>query len=87
MSLFSSLSPIHKPADGSSAFDLVWLNGTDYRRTPLVERKAQLSEFVRRSRCPRLVYAQHIDGAGKQFIRESSARDLEGVVGKRKNGL
>jgi bifunctional non-homologous end joining protein LigD len=69
------------------AFDLVWLNGTDYRRTPLVERKAQLSEFVRRSRCPRLLYAQHIDGAGKQFFREICARDLEGVVGKRKNGL
>jgi bifunctional non-homologous end joining protein LigD len=69
------------------AFDLVWLNGTDYRRTPLVERKAQLSEFVRRSRCPRLLYAQHIDGAGKQFFREICARDLEGIVGKRKNGL
>jgi bifunctional non-homologous end joining protein LigD len=69
------------------AFDLLWLNGTDYRRTPLVERKAQLSEFVRRSRCPRLVYAQHIDGAGKQFFREICARDLEGVVGKRKTGL
>jgi len=69
------------------AFDLMWLNGTDYRRTPLVERKAQLSELVRRSRCPRLLYAQHIDGAGKQFFREICARDLEGIVGKRKNGL
>jgi bifunctional non-homologous end joining protein LigD len=69
------------------AFDLLWLNSNDFRRTPLVERKAMLSEFVRRSRCPRLVYAQHIDGAGKQFFREICARDLEGVVGKRKNGL
>lgn len=68
------------------AFDLVWLNGNDFRRTPLIERKAMLSEFVRRSRCPRLVYAQHIDGTGKQFFREICARDLEGVVGKRKNG-
>jgi bifunctional non-homologous end joining protein LigD len=68
-------------------FDLVWLNGNDFRRTPLVERKAMLSEFVRRSRCPRLLYAQHIDGTGKQFFREICARDLESVVGKRKNGL
>ena len=69
------------------AFDLMWLNGTDYRRTRLVEGKAQLSEFVRRSRCSRLLYAQHIDGAGRQFFREICARDLEGIVGKRKNGL
>jgi bifunctional non-homologous end joining protein LigD len=69
------------------AFDLVWLNGNDFRRTPLVERKAMLSEFVRKSRCPHLLYAQHIDGTGKQFFREICARDLEGVVGKRKMGL
>jgi bifunctional non-homologous end joining protein LigD len=69
------------------AFDLVWLNGNDFRRTPLVERKAMLSEFVRKSRCPRLLYAQHIDGAGKKFFREICARDLEGVVAKRKLGI
>jgi bifunctional non-homologous end joining protein LigD len=68
------------------AFDLVWLNGNDFRRTPLVERKAMLSECVRKSRCPRLLYAQHIDGTGKQFFREICARDLEGVVGKCKMG-
>jgi len=38
-----------------------------------------------RSLC--LLYAQHIDGAGKQFFDEICRRDLEGVVGKRKNGL
>jgi bifunctional non-homologous end joining protein LigD len=69
------------------AFDLLWLNGNDFRRTPLVERKALFSEFVRSSRCPRILYAQHIDGTGKQFFREICARDLEGIVGKRKNGL
>ena len=69
------------------AFDLLWLNGNDFRRTSLVERKAQLYEFVRRSRCPRLLYAQHVDGTGKQFFREICVRDLEGVVGKHKNGL
>jgi hypothetical protein len=69
------------------AFDLLWLNGNDFRRTPLVERKTRLSEFVRASRCPRLLYAQHIDGAGKEFFREICPRDLEGVVAKRKMGL
>jgi bifunctional non-homologous end joining protein LigD len=69
------------------AFDLVWLNGHDFRRIPLVERKARLNEFVRASRCARLLYAQHIDGTGKQFFREICARDLEGVVAKRKMGM
>jgi bifunctional non-homologous end joining protein LigD len=69
------------------AFDLLWLNGNDLRRTPLVERKARLSGLVRASRCPQLPYAQHIDGTGKEFFREICARDLEGVVAKRKMGL
>ena len=69
------------------AFDLIWLNGNDFRRTPLVERKARLSEIICSSRCPRLLYAQHIDGEGKQFFREICARDLEGVVAKRKMGM
>jgi ATP-dependent DNA ligase len=30
------------------------------------------------------MYAQHIDGAGKQFFQEICRRDLEGIVGKRK---
>src|SRR6516162_5310056 len=50
------------------AFDLIWLNGADLRRKPLVERKARLCELVRRSRCPRLLYAQHVEGAGKRVV-------------------
>jgi bifunctional non-homologous end joining protein LigD len=69
------------------AFDLLWLNGNDFRRIPLVERKARLSEIVHANRCPRLLYAQHIDGTGKEFFREICARDLEGVVAKRKMGM
>jgi bifunctional non-homologous end joining protein LigD len=66
------------------AFDLIWLNGADLRLLPLVERKARLRQLVSGSRCTRLLYAQHIDGAGKQFFQEICRRDLEGVVAKRK---
>jgi ATP-dependent DNA ligase len=38
-------------------------------------------------RYSRLLYAQHIDSAGKQFFEEICRRDLEGMVGKRKSGL
>jgi bifunctional non-homologous end joining protein LigD len=69
------------------AFDLMWLNGVDLRGTPLVKRKARLSELVSRSGCSRLLDAQHIEGEGKRLFDEICARDLEGIVGKRKNGL
>jgi bifunctional non-homologous end joining protein LigD len=69
------------------AFDLIWLNGTDLRDLPLVERKKQLCKLVSQSHCPRLMYAQHIDGAGKQFFQEICRRDLEGIVGKLRKSL
>ena len=69
------------------AFDLIWLNGADLRRKPLVERKARLCELIRKSRCPRLLYAQHVDAAGKELFHEICRCDLEGIVAKRKMGM
>ena len=69
------------------AFDLLWLNGVDLRRTPLLERKSRLCELVRESHSQRLLYAQHIEGAGKELFAEICRRDLEGIVAKRKTGL
>jgi ATP-dependent DNA ligase len=37
--------------------------------------------------CPRLLYAQHIERYGKRFFEEVCARDLEGIVAKRKFGV
>ena len=83
----SLLSRKNEDAAVFYAFDLLWLNGTDLRQQPLVERKQQLRTLVSRSKCERLLYAQHIDGAGKQFFSEICARDLEGIVAKRKHGI
>jgi bifunctional non-homologous end joining protein LigD len=69
------------------AFDLMWLDGVDLRQTPLLERKARLFELINASASSRLLYAQHINGAGKQFFEEICARDLEGIVAKRKLGI
>jgi bifunctional non-homologous end joining protein LigD len=69
------------------AFDLIWLNGADLRRKPLVKRKARLCELIRKSRCPRLLCAQHVDSAGKEFFNEICRCDLEGIVAKRKMGV
>ena len=69
------------------AFDLLWLDGEDLRRRPLVERKKRLARLVRAAKCPRLLYAQHIEQRGKSLFAEICARDLEGVVAKRKLGI
>jgi bifunctional non-homologous end joining protein LigD len=69
------------------AFDLIWLNGADLRRTPLAQRKARLCDLVRKSRCPRLLYAQHVEGGGKELFNEICRCDLEGIVAKRKMGM
>ena len=57
------------------------------RSTPLVERKKRLARLVRAAKCPRLLYAQHIEQHGKGFFAEICARDLEGIVAKRKLGI
>ena len=69
------------------AFDLLWLDGEDLTQRPLVERKKRLARLVRAAKCPRLLYAQHIEQHGKDFFAEVCARDLEGIVAKRKHGI
>jgi len=54
---------------------------------PLVERKKRLARLVRAAKCSRLLYAQHIEQHGKGFFAEICARDLEGIVAKRKLGI
>ena len=69
------------------AFDLLWLNGEDLRQLPLIERKARLVKFVRSAKCDRLLFAQHIETRGGRFFQEICARDLEGIVAKRKHSI
>jgi bifunctional non-homologous end joining protein LigD len=69
------------------AFDLLWLNGDDLRSLPLIERKRWLHELVQGSRCDAIIYAQHIEGLGIGLFEEICARDLEGIVAKRKRGV
>jgi bifunctional non-homologous end joining protein LigD len=69
------------------AFDLLWLNGDDLRSLPLIERKRRLHELVQRSQSHAIIYAQHIEDRGIGLFQEICARDLEGIVAKRKRGV
>jgi ATP-dependent DNA ligase len=56
------------------AFDLVYLNCADLGELLLIER----------SKCPAIIYAQHVEN-GTALFEEICERDLEGVVAKRRD--
>src|SRR6516162_1579316 len=56
------------------AFDLLWLDGKDLGQMPLIERKMRLARLVRAAKCPRLLYAQHIEQRGKSLFAAAFTR-------------
>jgi bifunctional non-homologous end joining protein LigD len=66
------------------AFDLVWLNGKDYRQIHLLERKAALRKLVR-SNSPVVLYADFMIERGLALFRAACDRDLEGIIAKKKD--
>ena len=59
-------------------FDLLWLNGSDFRQKPLHVRKAALQALVRRSRCEQVFFAQHIKEQGVSLFQLACKQDTEG---------
>ena len=64
------------------AFDILWLDGRDLRRLPLLERKRRLRELIRSP----LLYVDHIGARGADLFKAACERDLEGIVAKLANG-
>jgi bifunctional non-homologous end joining protein LigD len=65
-------------------FDLLFLDGEDWRKKPLRARKERLHELLSAKDLPgRLVYADHVQGAGPAFYAQACAAGLEGIVSKR----
>jgi bifunctional non-homologous end joining protein LigD len=67
------------------AFEVLWLNGKDLARMPLVERKRILRSIVP-VEAP-VMYANHIHSAGRELYQAVCDMDLEGIVAQRKDGL
>jgi bifunctional non-homologous end joining protein LigD len=68
------------------AFDILWLDGKDLARLPLVNRKAILRRVVPMQPAP-VRYADHFEGRGVDLFQAVCAMDLEGIVAKRKDDL
>ncbi len=64
-------------------FDLIYLDGFDLTRTPLVQRKLRLEELLAsiKGSTP-LRYSEHVEGSGKQFFKQACAYGIEGIVSK-----
>jgi bifunctional non-homologous end joining protein LigD len=66
-------------------FDLLYLDGTDLRQLPLVERKKRLRAVLGGSaKSKRAIhYCDHVKGRGEAFYTQACGLGLEGVVSKR----
>jgi bifunctional non-homologous end joining protein LigD len=67
-------------------FDLLYLDGFDLRRSPLVERKKALEAILQGlpdAAGRRVRFSDHIRGDGPRVIQEACRRGLEGVISKR----
>jgi bifunctional non-homologous end joining protein LigD len=65
------------------AFDLLYADGVDLRRTPLEERKAKLREIVKDETGP-LRISDHFVKDGTTLMAAARAQGLEGIVAKRR---
>jgi bifunctional non-homologous end joining protein LigD len=67
-----------------AAFDLLWLDGEDLSKRPLVHRKARLHKLLPKNHHA-LLYVQHFDSPGAKVFKQVRAMDLEGIVAKQKS--
>ena len=62
------------PAIRYFVFDLLSLDGTDWRKKPLVDRRAKLAKLMAAKGVSNyLVYADYVEGAGAEFFEQACA--------------
>jgi bifunctional non-homologous end joining protein LigD len=67
------------------AFDLLYLDGYDWRRVPLEERKQKLAELLVTGDVVR--FSDHYEEHGKALFEMAQKKGLEGIVAKRRASL
>ena len=61
------------------AFDLLYLNGHDMRKAPLIERKALLRTLIAKSE---ILLSESFETDGATMIKQAAKMGLEGIVSK-----
>ncbi|MGI8853501.1 MAG: DNA ligase D [Methyloceanibacter sp.] len=65
-------------------FDLLFLDGKDWRNKPLKERRARLAKLMSaKSVSNSLVFADYVQGSGPEFYAQAREAGLEGIMSKR----
>ena len=64
-------------------FDLLYLNGKDLTKLPLVERKEKLQALLGKSNTLR--YSGHVIGQGEEMFAKACEAGLEGIISKQAN--
>ncbi|MGA7927082.1 MAG: non-homologous end-joining DNA ligase [Candidatus Sulfotelmatobacter sp.] len=67
------------------AFDLLYLDGYDWRRVPLQERKNKLASLLVTGDSVR--YSDHYEKQGKALFEMARAKGLEGILAKRRDSI
>jgi bifunctional non-homologous end joining protein LigD len=68
-----------------AAFDLLYADGKDLRKTPLEERKALLERSIADGDL--VLYSKHVTGKGCALYAQAEKQQLEGIIGKRRDSL
>jgi ATP-dependent DNA ligase len=62
------------------AFDLLYFDGHDFTKAPLISRKAALKKILPRRNTGRVRYTDHIVGEGERLFQELEKKQLEGML-------
>ncbi len=65
------------------AFDVLYADGKDLRKTPLEQRKAVLQQAI--GDTDLVLYSKHVIGDGCTFFEQAQRQQLEGIIGKRRD--
>ncbi|MBI4318523.1 MAG: DNA ligase D [Chloroflexi bacterium] len=66
-------------------FDLLYLDGHDLRKLPLLRRQRILRQVL--SDLPHIRFSDHVEGTGILFFRAAAEQGLEGIVAKKKDSI
>ncbi len=66
------------------AFDLLFIDGKDLRKRPLLERKKILKTILPQNK--RVVFSEHVQERGIAFFTQAKRKKLEGIIAKRAEG-
>ncbi|HEU4903319.1 MAG TPA: non-homologous end-joining DNA ligase, partial [Flavisolibacter sp.] len=67
-------------------FDIMWLNGLDLTRLPLLQRKEILQKLIPPAHDV-IRYSDHVVGKGKDFFSIAVKKGLEGIMAKRAGSI